>query len=234
MAKRGKKYQAVKKLVEKALYDFDDAVSLLKKTSTTKFDSSCEIHAVLGIDVKQSDQAVRSTVVLPHGTGKTLRVIAFVPENLVKEASGAGAVKAGLEDLIEDINKGWLDFDVAVAHPSIMKNLGKIAKTLGQKGLMPNPKAGTVTDQIGKTIEEIKKGKVEFRADKLGVVHNMFGKVSFSQEQLAENLRVFLKALMDCKPASVKGVYLKTLSVATTMGPGIHLDIAKVMEALKK
>lgn len=234
MAKRGKKYQAAKKLVEKSLYDFDEAVALLKKTSTTKFDSSCEIHAVLGIDVKQSDQAVRSTVALPHGTGKTLRVIAFVPENLVKEATSAGAVKTGLEDLIQEINKGWLEFDVAVAHPTIMKNLGKIAKTLGQKGLMPNPKAGTVTDQISKTIEEIKKGKVEFRADKLGVVHNMFGKASFSQEQLVDNLRVFLKALMDVKPASIKGIFVKSLSVATTMGPGIHLDIPKAMEALKK
>lgn len=231
--KRGKKYQAAKKLVTEPAYGFQEAIALLKKTSTTKFDSSCEIHVVLDIDVKQSDQAVRSTVALPHGTGKTLRVIAFVPENLVKEAMSAGAVKAGLEELIEEINKGWLDFDVAVAHPTIMKNLGKIAKTLGQKGLMPNPKAGTVTPEISKTIGEIKKGKVEFRADKLGVVHNMFGKVSFSEQQLAENLRMFLKTLLESKPSTVKGTFVKSMSVTTTMGPGIRMDLSKVMEALK-
>lgn len=233
MKKHGKKYVAAKKLVTEPSYGFSEAVALLKKTSTTKFDSSCEVHVQLGIDVKQSDQAVRSTVVLPHGTGKTLRVVAFVSENMVKEALAAGAVKAGLDDLIEEINKGWLEFDVAVALPTVMKNLGKVAKTLGQKGLMPNPKAGTVTDDITKTIGEIKKGKVEFRADKLGVVHNIFGKVSFGEKELEENLKVFLKAIMEAKPSAMKGTYLNGLAVTTTMGPGIRMDLQKTMEVLR-
>jgi large subunit ribosomal protein L1 len=152
---------------------------------------------------------------------------------MMKEATSAGAVKAGLEELIEEINKGWLEFDVAVAHPSIMKNLGKIAKTLGQKGLMPNPKAGTVTEKIAETIQDISKGKVEFRADKLGVVHNGFGKVSFSEAQLVENLKTFFKALMDARPAGIKGNYMLNAALATTMGPGIKLDLAKVMEEVK-
>ena len=231
--KRGKKYQAAKKLVTEPSYGFAEAVALLKKTSTTKFDSSCEIHVKLGIDVKQSDQAVRSTVALPHGTGKTLRVIAFVPDNMVKESLAAGAIKAGLEDLIEEVTKGFLDFDVAVAHPSVMKNLGKVAKTLGQKGLMPNPKAGTVTEEIVRTIGEIKKGKVEFRADKLGVVHNMFGKASFTEQQLAENLKTLLKALVEAKPSTIKGNFILGMSLATTMGPGIKLDTSKVLEAVR-
>ena len=234
MAKHGKKYIAAKKLLEgKNACDLDEAVELLKKTATTKFDSSCEIHLRLGVDPTHADQMVRATVALPHGTGKEVRVIAFVSEDKVKEAKDAGAIKAGMEELIEEIQKGFLGFDVAIATPEAMKSLGKIAKILGTKGLMPNPKAGTVTTEISKSIGEIKKGKVEYRTDKLGQIHQIFGKVSFTEPQLRENLRTFIKAIVDNKPATVKGNYVRNISVASTMGPGINLDLQKVMAALR-
>jgi large subunit ribosomal protein L1 len=231
--KHGKKYLKAVELVDQAIkYDLDQALELLKKTSTTKFDSSCEIHLKLGVDTKQADQMVRSTIALPSGTGKKIRVIAFVNENKEKEAKDAGAIKAGLEELIEDINKGWLDFDIAVASPDVMKNLGKIAKTLGTKGLMPNPKAGTVTPEIGKTIGELIKGRVEFRTDKQGLIHNIFGKASFTEAQLKENFKALVKAIVDAKPASTKGTYIQSISVSTTMGPGISLDVQKTLADL--
>lgn len=234
MAKKGKKYVAAAKLVDPTMaYDLDQAIELLKKTNVTKFDSSCEIHIRLGVDPKQADQLVRSTVPLPKGTGKKVRVIAFVNEDKMKEATSAGAIKAGMETLIEEVQKGFLDFDVAVATPDAMKSLGKIAKILGTKGLMPNPKAGTVTLDVGKTIEEIIKGKVEYRTDKLGQIHQIFGKASFSAEDLKENLKAFIKAVIDSKPPTLKGTFLNNISVATTMGPGIKLDIQKVMAELK-
>jgi len=234
MKKHGKKYVNAKKLVDaNASFGLDEAVALLRKTATTKFAGSCEIHMRLGVDPTHADQMARSTVALPHGTGKDVRVVAFVNEDRVKEAKEAGAVKAGMDDLIEEIQKGFLDFDTAVATPDAMKNLGKIAKILGTQGLMPNPKAGTVTIEIGKTIKEIKKGKVEYRTDKQGQIHQIFGKTSFDEPQLKENLTAFIKAVVDNKPASVKGTYVQNISVATTMGPGIRLDLAKVMEAIK-
>lgn len=229
MKKRGKKYQGVKKLVTQPVYELKEAMVLLKQTSTTKFDSSCEVHMKLGLDPKQADQLLRGTVVMPNGTGKKMKVIAFVPEAQVKVAKAAGAVEAGLEELIEKINKGWLDFDVAVATPDVMKNLGKVAKTLGQKGLMPNPKAGTVTTDVEKTIGEIIKGKVEFRMDKLANVHNIFGKVSFGEAQLEENLKTFLQAVAQAKPSGAKGIFVKSITVKTTMGPGIRLDVNKAL-----
>lgn len=233
MSKKGKNYKKVSELVDRnKVYSLDEACELLKKTSTTKFDASCELHVKLGVDVKQAEQLVRSTVALPHGTGKDVRVIAFVNENQVNEAKEAGAIRAGLDELIEEIMKGWLDFDVAVASPEVMKNLGKVAKTLGTKGLMPNPKAGTVTADIGKTIKELKKGRVEFRTDKQGQMHNTFGKVSFSAEDLKGNLKALVKAIVDSKPSAAKGTYIVSLSVATTMGPGIKVDTASVMAAL--
>ncbi len=233
MPKLSKKYQKVAELVDsKQAYSLADAVALLKKTSTTKFDASCEVHFKLGVDTKQADQMVRSTVALPNGTGKDVRVIAFVNENQVKEALDAGALKAGLDDLIEEITGGFLGFDVAVASPDVMKNLGKVAKILGTKGLMPNPKAGTVTPEVAKTIKELKKGKVEFRTDKQGLIHNIFGKVSFSEAQLLENLKTLIKAINDAKPAASKGTYIKSLAVATTMGPGIRLDVNKALSEL--
>jgi large subunit ribosomal protein L1 len=231
MAKHGKKYLEARELVEAGLADkesfsVDEAIELLKKTSTTKFDSTCEVHFRLGVDPKQADQNIRGTVSLPHGTGKEVRVIAFVDDAGVKDAKAAGAVEAGTADLIEKIEKGWLDFDVAVADPSQMKHIGKIAKILGTKGLMPNPKAGTVTPDAAKAIEEIRKGKVEFRVDKLSNLHVVFGKVSFEPEALKENLLSILKAVLDAKPTTIKGVYLKGLSTTTSMGPGVPLDIS--------
>ncbi len=233
MPKKSKKYREAAKLVaDVEAADMNQAVDLLKNTSTTKFDSSCEIHINLGIDPTHADQLVRSTIVLPHGTGKKIRVIAFVPDDKVKEAKDNGAVEAGLEDLIEKIQKGFLDFDIAIATPDVMKNLAPIAKTLGTKGLMPNPKAGTVTTEVGKTINDIAGGRVEYRTDKLGQIHQIFGKVSFSEDQLKENLKTFIKAVNDAKPSAVKGTFIKTISVATTMGPGINLDVNKIMAEL--
>ncbi len=225
MKKHGKKYEAAKKLVTEKEYSISDAVALLKKTSPVKFDASCEVHICLGIDTAKGDQMVRSSVVLPNGTGKKVRVVAFVNDNQVKDAKEAGAVEAGGDDLVEKISQGWLDFDTAVAVPDMMKKLGKIAKTLGQKGLMPNPKAGTVTPDPVKVIKELNKGKIEFRADKFGITHNTFGKVSFTEEQLAENLKEYIRAVTEVKPASVKGTYIKNISVATTMGPGMKIKL---------
>ena len=229
MAKRGKKYKAAaEKLANLGVVDAETAVKLLKDTSVTKFDSSCEIHMRLGVDPTHADQMVRGTISLPHGTGKEVRVIAFVPDDKVKEAKAAGAVDAGLEELIEKVNKGFLDFDIAVATPDSMKELGKIARVLGPKGLMPNPKAGTVTPDIGKTVESIKKGRVEFRTDKMGQIHQIFGKVSFSDSQLKENLDAFLKAVMDAKPSASKGTYVKNVALTTTMGPSVKLDVSSL------
>lgn len=222
--KRGKKYRKASELIDrKKLYSLSEAVDLLSKTSTTKFDSSAEVHLRLGIDPKQSDQLIRGTLSLPHGTGKAVRVIAFVDTDKVKEAKGAGALEAGSEDLIEKISKGWLEFDIAVATPDQMKKLGKVAKTLGQKGLMPSPKAGTVTPDPGKAIAEIMKGRVEYKLDKEANVHNIFGKISFGTQKLEENLKTFLKAIMEAKPSAVKGTYIHSITVTTTMGPGIKI-----------
>ena len=233
--KHGKKYLEVAKNIEEGkMYSMDEAVALLKKTNPTKFDASAEVHFYLGVDPKQADQNIRTTVALPHGTGKEIRVVAFVGEEKIKEAKAAGAVEAGTEVLIEKIEGGWLEFDVAVATPDQMKNLGKIAKTIGQKGLMPNPKTGTVTTEISKTISEIKKGKVEVRVDKLSNLHNVFGKVSFDGAKLKDNLKAIVKAVLDSKPASSKGTYIKSLNVTTTMGPSIPLDVLAASVEAKK
>ena len=233
MAKHGKKYVAAKKLVTKDLYEMDEAVALLKKTSATKFDASCEVHFKLGLDTKQADQNIRTSASLPHGTGKDVRVVAFVGEDKIKEAKAAGAMEAGTEVLIEKIEKGWLDFDVAIATPDQMKGLGKVAKTLGQKRLMPNPKAGTVTPEFAKVIAELKKGKVELRVDKDGNLHNIFGKVSFEEKNLKENLKTLIKTVLDAKPASTKGTYMNSLTITSTMGPGIRLDVGKAIAESK-
>jgi len=232
MKHHGKKYNAAKKLVEKPLYELSEAVALLKKTSTTKFDASCEVHMKLGLDPKQADQLLRGTVVMPNGTGKKVRVIAFVLDSQVNAAKAAGAIEAGADELIDKVAKGWLDFDVAVATPEIMKSMGKVAKTLGQKGLMPNPKAGTVTTDVSKTIGEIIKGKVEFRMDKLANVHNVFGKVSFSEAHLEENLKAFIRAILAAKPSGAKGIFMQSITIASTMGPGIGVDVSKATTGL--
>lgn len=226
MPKHGKKYRAVlEKIKTNKVYTLEEAATLIKQTSPAKFDATVEVHMHLTIDPAQADQTLRSTVSLPHGTGKETRVIAFVDDSHVKEAMTAGAIKAGSDELIEEINKGWLDFDVAVAQPDMMKKLGKVARTLGQKGLMPNPKAGTVTNDISKTIAEVKKGKVEFRNDKSANLHNAIGKVSFTEVQIKENLETYVKAIVAARPAGAKGNFIKTASLATTMGPGIKFDI---------
>jgi large subunit ribosomal protein L1 len=201
---------------------------LLEAKELTKFDATAEIHLNLGVDPKHADQAVRSTVILPHGTGKKVKIVAFVDESQVKEAKAAGAMEAGTEDLIAKIEKGWTDFDIAIAAPDQMKLIGKVAKTLGQKGLMPNPKAGTVTPDIKKTIEEISTGKVEFRVDKLGNLHNSVGKLSFGKEKLTENIQKYMKAVQDAKPTGVKGTYIRSITLTSTMGPGIKVDTGKL------
>jgi large subunit ribosomal protein L1 len=227
------KSKAYRALLEKIdvdkLYSVEEAATLAKESSATKFDSGVEIHMNLNIDPTQADQILRSTVALPHGTGKEVRVAAFVDDAAIKDAKAAGAVEAGNEELIAKIEKGWLDFDVAVAQPEMMKQLGKIARTLGQKGLMPNPKAGTVTTDVVSAIADVKKGKVEYRNDKNGNLHNLVGKVSFSADQLKENLDTYLKAIFANRPAGVKGRFVKSATVTTTMGPGIKVDVSPYM-----
>lgn len=231
--KHGKKYRELVKLVEKKPYTLDDAIALLKKTSPTKFDASCEVHFNLNLDTKQADQNIRTTAALPHGTGKDVRVVAFVGEDHVKEAKSAGAAEAGTDNLIEKIEKGWTDFDVAVATPDQMKTLSKVAKILGQKRLMPSPKAGTVGPDFAKIISELKKGKIELRVDQDGNLHNIFGKVSFSEQNLKENLKTVIKTVLEAKPASIKGTYMNSLTVTTTMGPGIRVDMSKAVAESK-
>jgi large subunit ribosomal protein L1 len=234
MSKHGKKYRAASELVgEETRYSLDEAIELLKKTTTTKFDSSCEVHFNMGLDPTQAEQNIRTTVALPNGTGKDIKVVAFVGDDLVKEAKAAGAAEAGTEELVKKIEKGWLDFDVAVAAPDQMKSLGKIAKTLGQKRLMPNPKAGTVTPDIAKTVEALKKGKIEVRVDKQANLHNIFGKVSFDDAKLKENLLSIVKAIMEAKPSGTKGVYMKSCTLTTSMGPGIKVDTKDAIAAAK-
>ncbi len=233
MAKKGKKYQAAHKLVENKNYTLNEAVGLLKKTAVTKFDSSCEAHFNLGVDPKQADQNIRTSASLPHGTGKEMKVVAFVDEGNIKAAKEAGAIEAGTDALIQKIEKGWLDFDVAVATPDQMKGLGKVAKILGQKRLMPNPKAGTVAPDFAKVIGELKKGKMELRVDKDGNLHNIFGKASFDEQKLKENLIALIKAVMEAKPASSKGNYVNSITVTTTMGPGVRLEISSAVAQSK-
>ncbi len=230
--KHGKKYVEASKLVENKAYTIDEAIELLKKTSVTKFDASCEVHLSMDLDPTQAEQNIRTTVQLPNGTGKEIRVVAFVSEDQIKDAKAAGASEAGTEDLISKIESGWVDFDIAVASPDQMKNLGKIAKILGQKRLMPSPKSGTVTPEIVKTIQALKKGKIELRIDKNANLHNIFGKISFDSAKLIENLKTIIKAVLDVKPQGVKGLYIKSITITTTMGPGIHLDLANATAAL--
>jgi large subunit ribosomal protein L1 len=223
---RSKRYKQAKALIEKDVYSLQEACELVQKTSTTKFDASVELHMHLGIDPKHADQILRFTISLPNGTGKTYKVIALVPDEMVAAAKAAGAIEAGLDDLITKIASGWMDFDIAVAHPSIMKNLGKIAKALGQARKMPSPKAGTVSENIEQTLSDIMKGQVEVRTDKFGVVHNQVGKVSFGTEKLVTNIDTLIKAIQENKPSGAKGTYIRSISIASTMGPGLNVDLA--------
>ena len=224
--KRGKKYAEAAKLIERdKQYEVADAVSLIKKTATAKFDETVEAHIRLGVDGRHADQQVRGAVVLPHGTGQKVRVLVFAKGDKVAEAEAAGADHVGGDELIPKIqNDGWLDFDVVVATPDMMGVVGRLGRVLGPKGLMPNPKAGTVTMDVTKAVNDIKAGKIEYRLDKTNIIHVPVGKASFTEEQLAENINTLMGAIVKAKPASAKGQYLKSVTVASTMGPGIHLN----------
>ena len=230
MAKRGKKYLEKAKLVEpRKKYGLEEAVSLVKQTSITKFDGTVNLSIKLGIDPKRSDQSVRGTVNLPGGTGKKTRVIVIAKGEKIKEGEKAGADASGGDDLIEKISKGWTDFDVAIATPDIMSSVGKLGKVLGQKGLMPNPKTGTVTFDVGKTVAEFKAGKVEYKTDKTGVVHVPIGKTSFGEDKLKANLKSVIDAVDKAKPSSVKGIFIRSVAVSATMGPAVFVDHSKVL-----
>jgi large subunit ribosomal protein L1 len=226
MPKHGKKYAEALKLVDQeAQYEPLDAVVLVKKVSTAKFDETIDVAVSLGVDPKKQDQAVRGVVVLPHGTGKTKRVLVFAKGDKIKEAEAAGADFVGDQDLIIKIQQGWSDFDVCVATPDMMSEVGKLGRILGGKGLMPNPKAGTVTFDVAKAVQEIKAGKIEYRLDKGGQIHAPIGKVSFDDTKLNENLRALIEALVRSKPAAAKGVFLKNVAISSTMGPSVTLNV---------
>ncbi|MCL1972455.1 MAG: 50S ribosomal protein L1 [Endomicrobia bacterium] len=221
----GKRTNEAAKLVDKnKLYMISEAAELVKQTAKAKFDESVEIHIRLGIDPKQSDQIVRGTITLPHGIGKTRKVAVITKGEKQKEAKDAGADMVGGDDLIEDISKGNLDFDILVATPDIMKDLSKVAKILGPKGLMPNPKSGTVTFEVGTAVKELKKGRVEYKNDAYGIIHCSVGKVSFDKEKLVDNIKALFEAVSKAKPSSSKGQYIKSVSISSTMGPGIYVD----------
>ncbi len=221
----GKRLNEALKLVDKSkVYTLNEAADLVKQTAKAKFDETVELHIRLGIDPKQSDQIVRGTVTLPHGIGKTRKVAVLAKGEKQKEAENAGADKVGFEDLIEEISKGTLDFDILVATPDVMKDLSKVAKILGPKGLMPNPKSGTVTFEIGTAVKELKKGRVEYKNDSFGIIHVPVGKVSFDKEKLVDNIKTLVEAVAKAKPSSSKGQYMKSVSISSTMGPGIFVD----------
>ena len=230
--KRGKKYIEKAKLVDSAmLYDTKDAIDLIEKTTVAKFDETVEAHIRLGVDSRHADQQVRGAVVLPHGTGKTVRVLVFAKGDKAEEALAAGADFVGAEDLIPKIqNDNWFGFDVAVATPDMMGVVGRLGRVLGPKGLMPNPKAGTVTMDVTKAIKDIKAGKIEYRLDKTNIIHVPVGKVSFGPEKLAENFQTLMSAIIKAKPPAAKGQYLKSVVISTTMGPGIKINTAKISE----
>ncbi len=230
----GKKYDAASAKVEKTkLYSLEEAVKLVPEIAPAKFDEVVDLAVRLGVDPKQSEQMVRGTVVLPNGTGKKVRVLVFAKGEKEKEAKDAGADFVGGEDLIEKVSKGWLDFDSVVATPDMMGAVGKLGKILGPRGLMPNPKIGTVTFDITKAVKEIKAGKVEFKVDKSGNVHASIGKVSFGVQKLKENLLALLDGIIKAKPSTSKGIYLRSITLATTMGPGVKIDTIGVRELFK-
>jgi large subunit ribosomal protein L1 len=226
VAKHGKKYlEAVKLIDPEALYEPAEAIELVKKAATAKFDETVEVAVRLGVDPKKQDQAVRGVVVLPHGTGKTQRVLVFAKGEKAKEAEAAGADFVGDQDMINKIQQGWFEFDVCVATPDMMSEVGKLGRILGGKGLMPNPKAGTVTFDVTKAVQEIKAGKIEYRLDKAGQIHAPIGKVSFDSVKLADNFKALVDSLNRAKPAAAKGIYLKNIAVSSTMGPSAHVNV---------
>ena len=229
--KKGKRYVESAKLVDRTnLYDVEEAVSIIKKTTNAKFDETIEAHIKLGVDGRHADQQVRGAVVLPHGTGKKVRVLVFAKGDKVEEAQAAGADFVGGQELVPKIqNEGWLDFDVVVATPDMMGVVGRLGRVLGPKGLMPNPKAGTVTMDVTKAVNDIKAGKIEYRLDKTNIIHVPVGKASFTEEQLADNFHTLMGAIVKAKPAAAKGQYLKSVTITSTMGPGIKLNPVKLV-----
>ena len=229
--KRGKKHVEAAKTVDRSvLYDTADAIALVKKNASAKFDETVEVHIRTGCDGRHADQQIRGAVVLPHGTGKTVRILVFAKGPKADEAQAAGADFVGAEALIPKIqNEGWLDFDVVVATPDMMGIVGRLGRVLGPKGLMPNPKAGTVTMDVTKAINDIKAGKIEYRLDKSNIVHVPIGKASFDEKKLADNFQTLMDAIIKARPSTVKGAYLKSVTMASTMGPGIKLNVAKLV-----
>lgn len=228
MPKFGKKYQEAAKLIEDKLYEAAEAVELAKKTATAKFDETVEVAVKLGVDPKHADQQVRGAVVLPHGTGKSQRVLVFAKGDKVKEAEAAGADFVGSDELVTKIQGGWADFDVAVATPDMMGTVGRLGKILGPRGLMPNPKVGTVTLDLTRAINEIKAGKIEYRTDKAGNIHAPIGKASFEAGKLLENFQTLIDTLNKVKPSAAKGQYMRAITISTTMGPGVRVNPLKV------
>ena len=229
--KRGKKYIEASKLIERGnLYDKEEAIALVKKSATAKFDETIEVHIRTGCDGRHADQQIRGAVVLPHGTGKKVRILVFAKDAKAEEAKAAGADYVGAEDLIPRIqNENWFDYDVVVATPDMMGVVGRLGRVLGPKGLMPNPKAGTVTMDVTKAINDIKAGKIEYRLDKTNIIHVPVGKASFTEEQLADNFQTLIDAILKAKPATLKGAYLKSVTMTSTMGPGVKLNVGKLI-----
>ncbi len=224
----GKKYESSKKMVDKPAYALPEALPLVKKAAFAKFDESVEVSIRLGVDPKHADQMVRGTVVLPHGLGKTTRVIVIASGEKVREAREAGADEVGAEDLVQKIQGGWMEFDAVVATPDMMKSVGRLGKVLGPRGLMPNPKTGTVTLDVARAVTELKAGKVEFRVDKTGIIHCAVGKVSFDAEKLTDNAKALISSVIRAKPASAKGRYVRNIVISSTMGPGVPVELASV------
>lgn len=230
MPRRGKKYRSAKDLVDRyVLYEPNEAIRLVKETASAKFDETIEVAVRLGIDPRHADQQVRGAVVLPYGTGRSRKVLVFAKSDKVREAEEAGADYVGAEELVEKIQGGWLDFEVAVATPDMMSMVGKLGKLLGPRGLMPNPKTGTVTFDLARAVREIKAGKIEYRADKTGIVHAPIGKASFPLENLVENFTALMEAVIRARPAAARGQYLKSITVSSTMGPGIKINPQKAV-----
>jgi large subunit ribosomal protein L1 len=235
MSKRGKRYLGSREKIDRtARYDLDGGLTILKETGRAKFDESVDMAIRLGVNPKHADQMVRGTIVLPHGVGKSVKVLVFAKGEKEKEAQEAGADFVGAEDLVEKITGGWTDFDKAIATPDLMGTVGKLGKILGPRGLMPNPKVGTVTFDVGRAIKELKAGRVEFKVDKSGIVHTTVGKVSFDIEKLKENVLALMDVIIRAKPASSKGTYLKSVAISTTMGPGVKLDPNTLRGAMKQ
>jgi large subunit ribosomal protein L1 len=230
MAKHGKKYQEAAKLVDhERIYPPNEAAELVKQTTTVSFDATIEVHLRLGVDPRHADQMVRGTVVLPNGTGKTVRVAVFAQGEKAQEALRAGADEVGSEDLVKKIEAGWLDFDVALAAPDTMGMVGRLGKILGRRGLMPNPKSGTITFDLERAVKEVKAGRVEFKVDKAGIIHVAVGKASFGAEELVANLATLVDSINRARPAGAKGQYMRGLTIASTMGPGIRVDVPALL-----